>query len=111
MGRCLVADLGPVDHQRADGEPASKDLGGAVEEALQSTAPDRRRPAGEVDEGGIGVGRAGDRDDGDRDDEYRAGGQALRTTFRPRHPAPHALSAFALLNSRILPLTATESIC
>ena len=59
----LVADLGPVDHQRTGGEPASKDLGGAIEGALQTAATDRRRPAGEVDEGGIGIGRAGDRDD------------------------------------------------
>ena len=63
----LVADLGPVDHERTGGKPAGEQLGGAVEGALQAAAPGGRGLAGEIDGGGIAVGMIGNGDDRHRD--------------------------------------------
>ena len=51
----LIVDLGPVHHEPILGEPASEQLGCAVEAALQAAATDGRGLAGEIDRGRIPV--------------------------------------------------------
>ena len=60
----LIPDLSPIHRERALGEPAGKNLGGAVEGALQATPPDGGRLAGEVHGGRVAVEAIRNDDDG-----------------------------------------------